>query len=134
QAIGGLSAGTLYHYRVKSRDGAGNLATSADATFTTTVTSAPVLAVSVTDTPDPVAAGSTITYTLTYSNTGSSGATGVVLSDTVPVKTTLVSATGGGTLSAGGVAWSIGGLAHAAWGSTRLRCGAGGPGANGPLH
>jgi hypothetical protein len=31
----GLSPATLYHYRVKSRDGAGNLATSADFTFTT---------------------------------------------------------------------------------------------------
>jgi hypothetical protein len=35
QALGGLAAGTLYHYRVKSRDAAGNLATSADFTFTT---------------------------------------------------------------------------------------------------
>lgn len=35
QAITGLSANTLYHYRVKSRDAAGNLATSADYTFTT---------------------------------------------------------------------------------------------------
>ncbi|HWR20976.1 MAG TPA: LamG-like jellyroll fold domain-containing protein, partial [Verrucomicrobiae bacterium] len=30
----GLNAGTLYHYRVKSRDAAGNLAVAADATFT----------------------------------------------------------------------------------------------------
>jgi fibronectin type 3 domain-containing protein len=30
-----LTPGTLYHYRVKSRDAAGNLATSADFTFTT---------------------------------------------------------------------------------------------------
>src|SRR5437870_2091237 len=33
--LSGLSASTLYHYRVKSRDAAGNLATSADVTFTT---------------------------------------------------------------------------------------------------
>jgi hypothetical protein len=33
--LSGLSASTLYHYRVKSRDAAGNLATSADFTFTT---------------------------------------------------------------------------------------------------
>jgi len=33
--LSGLSASTVYHYRVKSRDAAGNLATSADATFTT---------------------------------------------------------------------------------------------------
>ena len=38
-ALTGLAPATLYHYRVKSRDAAGNLATSGDATFTT---SAPV--------------------------------------------------------------------------------------------
>src|SRR5207247_11449718 len=32
--LSGLSASTLYHYRVKSRDAAGNLATSTDVTFT----------------------------------------------------------------------------------------------------
>src|SRR5204862_163603 len=35
QALSGLAAATTYHYRVKSRDGAGNLATSGDFTFTT---------------------------------------------------------------------------------------------------
>src|SRR5207245_237316 len=35
QALVGLMAGTLYHYRVKSKDAAGNLATSADFTLTT---------------------------------------------------------------------------------------------------
>ena len=34
-ALTGLSAGTLHHYRVKSRDAAGNLAVSSDLTFTT---------------------------------------------------------------------------------------------------
>src|SRR5262245_51723158 len=34
QGLSGLSAGTLYHYRVKSKDAAGNLAVSADFTFT----------------------------------------------------------------------------------------------------
>lgn len=33
--VSGLSASTTYHYRVKSKDAAGNLATSGDATFTT---------------------------------------------------------------------------------------------------
>jgi hypothetical protein len=33
--LSGLSRRTLYHYRVKSRDAAGNLAISADAVFTT---------------------------------------------------------------------------------------------------
>ncbi len=35
QGLTGLLAGTSYHYRVKSKDAAGNLATSADQTFTT---------------------------------------------------------------------------------------------------
>ena len=34
-SLSGLAANTLYHYRVKSRDAAGNLATSGDFTFTT---------------------------------------------------------------------------------------------------
>jgi hypothetical protein len=34
-ALTGLSGSTLYHYRVKSKDSSGNLATSADFTFTT---------------------------------------------------------------------------------------------------
>ena len=36
QALSGLTQGTLYYYRVKSRDAAGNLATSSGYTFTTT--------------------------------------------------------------------------------------------------
>jgi hypothetical protein len=35
RTLSGLSAGTTYHYRVRSVDGAGNSATSGDATFTT---------------------------------------------------------------------------------------------------
>jgi hypothetical protein len=35
QSLSGLTAGTLYHYRVKSKDAANNLATSGDYTFTT---------------------------------------------------------------------------------------------------
>ena len=38
-SLSGLSAGTLYHYRVKSRDAAGNLAASPDGTFTTAAAS-----------------------------------------------------------------------------------------------
>ncbi len=44
----GLSASTTYHYRVKSRDSAGSLATSSDATLTTTAaadTTAPAVSI-----------------------------------------------------------------------------------------
>jgi hypothetical protein len=37
--VSGLSASTLYHYRVRSRDAAGNLAASGDFTFTTAASS-----------------------------------------------------------------------------------------------
>ncbi len=37
-ALSGLTASTTYHYRVKSKDAAGNLATSGDLTFATTAT------------------------------------------------------------------------------------------------
>jgi hypothetical protein len=36
-ALAGLNSATLYHYRVKSRDATGNLATSGDFTFTTLI-------------------------------------------------------------------------------------------------
>jgi len=40
-SLSGLNANTTYHYRVKSRDAAGNLATSGDFTFTTSSTPPP---------------------------------------------------------------------------------------------
>jgi hypothetical protein len=62
--LSGLTAGTLYHYRVKSRDAAGNLSVSADRTFTTAAapdTTPPVIssiaAGSIT------ASGATVTWT-----------------------------------------------------------------------
>jgi Bacterial Ig domain/Purple acid Phosphatase, N-terminal domain len=36
QTLGNLTPGTTYHYRVKSKDSSGNMAVSADATFSTT--------------------------------------------------------------------------------------------------
>jgi len=42
QNLSGLTAGTLYHYRVRSRDAAGNLAISGDFTFTTAAATAQV--------------------------------------------------------------------------------------------
>src|SRR5207249_8859104 len=66
--LNGLTAGTLYHYRVKSKDAAGNLAVSPDAVFTT----APPL-----DTTPPTvsvaapAANSSVSGTITVSATAS---------------------------------------------------------------
>src|SRR5437870_10365639 len=41
--VGGLTGSTTYHYRVKSKDASGNLATSADSTFTTSDVTPPVI-------------------------------------------------------------------------------------------
>src|SRR5207249_2332859 len=101
------------------------------ASVSTAVTSAPILAVSKTDSPDPVAAGGNLTYTLSYSNTGNANATGVVLTDTVPANTTFVSATAGGTLASGVVTWSIGNLAAGASGSVQMVVRVASPLANG---
>ncbi|PYT33984.1 MAG: hypothetical protein DMF52_14285, partial [Acidobacteria bacterium] len=101
------------------------------AAVSTTVSSAPLLAVSKTDSPDPIAAGGTLTYTLSYSNTGNANATGVVLTDTVPANTTFVSATAGGTLASGVVTWSPGNLAAGASGSVQMVVRVASPLANG---
>src|SRR5204863_2960018 len=51
------------------------------------------LAVVQTDSPDPVAAGSSLTYTITVTNGGPGAATGVSLTDAVLGSASLVSAT-----------------------------------------
>jgi len=59
-----------------------------------TVPASADLAVTNTDAPDPVAAGSNLTYTITVTNNGpTSPATGVVLTDTLDAGVTFVSAT-----------------------------------------
>jgi uncharacterized repeat protein (TIGR01451 family) len=66
-----------------------------------------------------VTPGQTVTYTLTISNVGNQGGTGVVATDTLPANTTFVSASNGGTLTNGVVTWNIGPLAAGAGSVTR---------------
>lgn len=66
---------------------------------------APDLKVSKTDGRTEVRAGEMLTYTLTVENVGTQGATGVVLSDTLPANTTFDGASHGGSASAGIVSW-----------------------------
>ncbi len=67
-----------------------NLANNSDTE--TTAVNATDLAVTKTDTPDPVVAGSNVTYTITVSSgAGSDPALSVSLSDTIPANTTFVS-------------------------------------------
>ena len=71
---------------------------------------APGLTVSKTATAS-VASGANLTYTLNYGNTGTAGATNVVVRDTLPAGTTFVSASNGGTVSGGVVTWNVGNVA-----------------------
>ncbi|GEM_PF-1327747 len=84
----------------------------------TNVTVTPQLTISKIDSPDPVNAGSNLTYTITYGNTGAQDASGVVIRDTVPANTTFVSATNGGTLQGSDVVWNIGALSAGVTGQT----------------
>src|SRR5438105_7015983 len=59
-ALSGLTASTLYHYRVKSRDAAGNLATSGDFTFSTSGDTTPPVITAVAASGG--ATGATITW------------------------------------------------------------------------
>jgi uncharacterized repeat protein (TIGR01451 family) len=67
-------------------------------TETTTVRSAPILNLTKTDDPDPVAAGATLLYTLTVGNDpgANMNASGVVVTDVVPINTTFITATASG--------------------------------------
>ncbi|MDI6791778.1 MAG: right-handed parallel beta-helix repeat-containing protein, partial [bacterium] len=69
-----------------------------------------VIITSKTDGTATVSPGDTLTYTITYQNTGEIGATSVVITDTIPTNTTFSSASGGGTLSGDTVTWTIGTL------------------------
>ncbi len=61
------------------------------ATETTTVSTSADLQLSKTDTPDPVTAGSNLSYTLTLTNNGPSNAANATFTDTLPAGTTFVS-------------------------------------------
>ncbi len=68
------------------------------ATTTTTVATSADLSITLTDTPDPVTAGTNLTYVATATNAGPSDAQDVAINLPLPANTTLVSATvSGGT-------------------------------------
>ncbi len=75
--LSGLSSGTLYHYRVASRDAAGNLAQSSDFTFTTTAPLTPdIIAPSVVSDLTPQNITQTSVDLVTWTAPGDDGNTG----------------------------------------------------------
>ncbi|MBI1741721.1 DUF11 domain-containing protein [Candidatus Acetothermia bacterium] len=75
------------------------------------------LAVTKTDSPDPVIAGNNLTYTLNVTNNGPDNAGGVIVTDTLPGGVTFISAVpsqGSCSQSAGVVTCSLGIMANAA--------------------
>jgi uncharacterized repeat protein (TIGR01451 family) len=67
-------------------------------------------------------AGSTLTYSLAYTNLGPAAASGPTLSDVLPAGVSFVSASSGGTYHAATrtVTWSLGTLANGASGTRNL--------------
>ena len=88
----GVAAGTVLTNTATatSATGDGNPGNESG-TATTTVAASADLSVTKVDTPDPVAAGADLTYTITVTNAGPSGAASVSLADTLPAGTTFVS-------------------------------------------
>jgi uncharacterized repeat protein (TIGR01451 family) len=80
----------------KDGDGASNLAEYNAGTSANDATSMPAsvnVSILASDSPDPVASGGNLTYSITVSNSSGLAATGVVLTDTLPAGVNLVSAT-----------------------------------------
>jgi uncharacterized repeat protein (TIGR01451 family) len=80
----------------KDGDGASNLAEYNAGTGANDASSVPAsvnVSILASDSPDPVASGGNLTYSITVSNTSGLAATGVVLTDTLPAGVNLVSAT-----------------------------------------
>ncbi len=92
-----VTAGTVLSNTatVTSATGDGNTGNNS-ATATTTVSAIADLSITKTDSPDPVGAGNTLTYTITVSNAGPSVAASASMTDTLPVGTTFASLTSPG--------------------------------------
>ncbi len=93
------------------------------ASATTTVNPAADLALTKTDSPDPVGVGQQLTYSVGVSNAGPSSATGITVTDTLPAGVTFNSATptqGSCSQSGGTVSCSLGTLANTAGASISI--------------
>ncbi|HKI05103.1 MAG TPA: ExeM/NucH family extracellular endonuclease [Thermoanaerobaculia bacterium] len=87
-----VTAGTVLTNTATATSTAGDGNAGNDSgTATTTVGASADLSVTKVDTPDPVTAGTNLTYTITVTNAGPSNAATVSLSDTLPAGTAFVS-------------------------------------------
>ncbi len=94
----------IWEYSSWSDGGAQNHNITAPAgvsSYTATYATHADLAIGATPSPEPVGAGTALTYTLNVSNAGPSQANAVSVSDTLPAGTTFVSATGAGWTCSG---------------------------------
>ncbi len=96
---------------------------------------APTVALQKSATPNPVAAGQNVTYTLSWSVGGTAAATNVVISDPLPANTTFVSVQDGGTYDATTrvVTWNLGPKSPGASGQVHFVVRAASPIANGTV-
>ena len=102
---------------------------SASATVAVPVAAATAPAFSLTKTApvSQVAPGTNVTWTLSYTNTGTAAATGVTLTDPMPAGFTYGSCTGGCTQVGGVPTWNIGSVAAGASGSVTVTAAAANP-------
>ncbi|HEV8468572.1 MAG TPA: S8 family serine peptidase [Candidatus Limnocylindria bacterium] len=110
--LSALSPTTAYHYRVKSRDGWGNLAVSGDFTFTTDVVKADLVLTGLVA-PEPARVGDTLTYQLAVQNKGPAAASAVNLTLNLPPEIGASAATasqGSCTLASSQVSCALGPL------------------------
>lgn len=90
------------------------------ATDTTDVVAKAELAVSKTGAPEPVDAGSNLTYTIQWTVGGNAYSDDVVVIDTLPANVSFVSASDGGTFAAGKVTWNLGNVTPVKTGALTL--------------
>jgi uncharacterized repeat protein (TIGR01451 family) len=86
----GLDIGNTYYYRIKAWDVSGLTSDWASVASTTTGSGGPAeISVSKSTSTSSAKPGESITYTITYANNGGAAATNLVITDSVPLNTTL---------------------------------------------
>ena len=115
--VPGTLTGQFITATATSAAGSGSTSEFSQAVAAIAGAGAPVLTISK-SAPASVTAGSQLTYTITYGNTGSASASGVTIQDVIPTGATFASATAGGTLSGSVITWNIGSLGAGVTGQT----------------